>query len=145
MKRRCDVAAVTAGAAALVAALMVGVFSSCGSSEPASGPGEPSGGTTGFDTPEKVVEAFIAAGASRDVDALSECLSAGCESEFRPLKEKTASSEDLDGLAQLVQGGTVQGVDAESSEKAVVRVKFGSRDEQIHVEKTDKGWQIVAF
>ena len=99
-----------------------------------------------FSTPASAVETFIAAGVARDLDLLSQVFSSDAPAEFDFLRNKTASNEELDGLAAFVEGAEITGVRISNDQTAaVVAVKFRSRDEEISLIKTVDGWKIVDF
>lgn len=97
-----------------------------------------------FSSPRAAVETFIAAGANRDADLLSQCFDADSPGEFRKLREKTASQKDLDELADFVRGAQVTDV-KEAGDRAVVSVKFTKRNEEISMKKSAGGWKILDF
>ena len=97
-----------------------------------------------FSSPRAAVETFIAAGANRDADLLSQCFDADSPGEFRKLREKTASQKDLDELADFVKGAQITDV-KELGDKAIVSVAFKARHEQINMKKSASGWKILDF
>jgi hypothetical protein len=99
-----------------------------------------------FSTPKAAVETFIAAAAARDADLLSQSVADSAAGEFAKLRDKTAGQEDLDGIAQLMQGGEITDVQVDEPKgAAVVAVKLKSRDERIKLSKAAAGWKIVDF
>jgi hypothetical protein len=99
-----------------------------------------------FSTPKAAVETFIAAAAARDADLLSQSVADNASGEFAKLRDKTAGQEDLDGLAQLLQGGEITDVKVdEPNSAAVVAVKLKSRYERIKLTRAVAGWKIVDF
>jgi len=97
-----------------------------------------------FSSPKAAVYTFIAAGANRDAEMLSQCFDSESPGEFRKFREKTASQKDLDGLAEFVSGAQITDV-KESGDRAVVSVKFKARDEEISLKKSAGGWKILDF
>jgi hypothetical protein len=99
-----------------------------------------------FSTPKAAVETFIAAAAARDADLLSRCIADTAPREFAKLRDRTASKEDLDGLAKLMRGGVITGVTADDGKgTAVVEVKLETRNERIRLTRATDGWKVVDF
>jgi hypothetical protein len=99
-----------------------------------------------FSTPTVAVKTFIAAAAARDAEILSRCFDESAPGEFAKLRDKSASQEDLDGLAMFVDGAQVMEERIEPGEMtAVVSVKLQTRDEEFKLAKTADGWKIVDF
>ena len=131
----------------ILAVMLAGCTTKAGTGAPTAQPGgngQPAKGD--FSTPRAAVETFIAAAAARDADVLSQSIADSAAGEFARLREKTAGKEDLDGIAQLLQGGGVTDVKIdEPNGTAVVAVKLRSRDERIQLTKAGSGWKIVDF
>lgn len=99
-----------------------------------------------FATPQAVVETFIRAGVERDAETLSKCFALNSAGEFRKIREKQMTKAELDDLASFVEGASVNGAQmGAGDERAIVAVRFRSRDERITVTKTPDGWKIVDF
>jgi S1-C subfamily serine protease len=99
-----------------------------------------------FTTPEAAVETFLAAAATRDLDQLSQCFSDKAPGEWDGLRNKTAGKQELDQLAEFVQGARVGNAKVSPDGiAATVPVRFKARDEIINMIKTVNGWRIVDF
>ena len=99
-----------------------------------------------FSSPRTAIDTFIAAGSARDVELLSQCFADNAAGEFDDLRNKTASQENLEELAEFVEGANITGVTiTENQNTAVVKVEFRSRNEQIYMTRTAAGWKIVDF
>ncbi len=106
---------------------------------------EPSG-QGDFSTPQLAVETFLGAALARNLDLLSRCFAQDSEGEFAPLRNKTASPQELEGLAEFVRGAIITGVKLSANQNvATVQVKFRSRDEEIHMVRTETGWKVQGF
>lgn len=118
--------------------------SNSSSSTPNSNNASRPGANGDFSTPKAAVETFISAGSNRDAALLSQCFHPDSPGEFRKLREKTSSARDLDELAGFVEGATVGDVD-EKGDKAVVKVAFKKRNEEISMKKSEGDWKILDF
>lgn len=110
-----------------------------------------------FTTPDGVVKTFIKAGTEKDKDLLSECFIEDSYREWKKIKDKSITDQELDDLKDFVEGAKVTGVKLDKTRRfrrrrgakrganAVVSVKFKSRDEEIHVQEVDHRWYIVDF
>jgi len=99
-----------------------------------------------FTTPEAAIETFLAAAATRDLERLSQCFADNAPREWDRLRNKTAGKQELDQLAEFVQGALVG--DAKLSPDgitATVPVRFRARNEIIKMINTVNGWRIVDF
>ena len=130
-------------------ALVFGLLG-CGKKDAGNGAGtDPGAGgdkppAADFSTPSKAVETFIRAGAAKDAETLSQCFAVESSREFKELRDKSATVEQLDELAGLLAGGPVTG-EALNGDQATVSVKLSSRDERIALTKGEGGWKIVDF
>lgn len=109
-----------------------------------------------FSTPRATAETFLAAAQARDVELLSQCMASEVKMVKRfnvQLRDKTLSPQELDLLAQVVDGAQIidQKLDEEAG-RSDVRIKFGnvSTDNKIsnrpidklQMKKTADGWKI---
>jgi hypothetical protein len=116
-----------------------------GTTAPAPGGGERQA-RGDFSTPRTAVETFIAAAAAHDADLLSQCIADTAPGEFAKLRDQKAGKDDLDDLAQLMQGGEITDVKEDApNNAAVVAVKLKEREERIRLTKALAGWKIVDF
>ena len=97
-----------------------------------------------FSTPKGAVETFILAGTNRDADLLSQCFHPDSPGEFRKFREKSMSAKDLDETATFVRGAEVTDV-RETGDRAVVKVTFKQRNEEISMKKSGADWKILDF
>lgn len=97
-----------------------------------------------FSTPKAAVQTFITAGTNRDKELLSQCFHPDSAGEFRKLREKTSTPEELADLANFVGGGVV-GDAEERGDRALVKVAFKKRNEEISMKKLEGDWKIVDF
>ncbi|WP_295622591.1 hypothetical protein [uncultured Lamprocystis sp.] len=98
-----------------------------------------------FSTPRAAVQTLITAATARNVDLLSHCFADSAAEEFKPLRSKTATQADLDGLATLLQGATVTDIQIEGGRQATVSVKLATRNDKIELTRTSEGWRVVDF
>jgi hypothetical protein len=97
-----------------------------------------------FSTPKASIQTFISAAASKNVDLLSKCFADDAAEEFKAIRNKSANQKDLDDLAEMFKGATIEGEET-SGTKSTVKVKLQTRAEEIELSKSANGWKILDF
>jgi hypothetical protein len=100
-------------------------------------------------TPEAAVATFIRGCEAKDLDVLCQCISYLAEDELVPLRNRTASSKDLDELANLFREATIKSTDKKDSTAFVeLNLKSSRKTETIIViidDERDRRWKIQSF
>ena len=95
-------------------------------------------------TPSKAIESFFQSGQSQNAEQLSQCFSKNSAGEFKRIVNNQLEEKDLKELKELTTDGKVLEEKIDGS-KALVKVKFGKRDEEIRMELVDGKWLILDF
>jgi hypothetical protein len=95
-------------------------------------------------TPSKAIESFISSSQEQNAEKLSECFSKNSAGEFKRIVNNQLEEKDLKELKELTTDGKVLEEKIDGS-KALVKVKFGKRDEEIRMELVDGKWLILDF
>jgi hypothetical protein len=101
--------------------------------------------STDFSSPKSLVETFIQGATDMDKEVLSTCFSERSPGEWDDIRNKTMSSDDLRDIQEFVVGAEITKIEMQGNTKAIVFVKFKSRDEQIHTIREHGRWFISDF
>jgi hypothetical protein len=97
-------------------------------------------------TPERTVQAFLAAIERADGAALAACFSDSAEGEFADVRAQRLDADDWREWQDLFRGATLGEVrTGVSPGVAHASLKLRERDETLHLVRERDGWRITGF